>query len=109
MNKFRILEKIDGHICKLEITNPTFESFYTKNWLDRNGCNAIYCSKLGEEVAILHCENCTSSKKTCGWDPYTLTVKNKDEVTHLEAGNYIYECKMRFREILWSKIVQAVK
>ena len=55
-----------------------------KNWLDRNGCNAINCNKLGEEVASLHCENCTSSKKTCGWDPYYLNLKNKDDVTHLE-------------------------
>ena len=46
---------------------------------------------------------------SCGRVPYTLTVRNIDEVTHLEAGNYIYECKMRFREILWSNFIEAVK
>ena len=30
------------HICKVDITNPTFGDFYTKEWLDHNGCNAIY-------------------------------------------------------------------
>ena len=30
------------HICKVDINNPTFGDFYTKEWLDHNGCNAIY-------------------------------------------------------------------
>ena len=102
LNIFRTIDKIDGHICKLEITNPTYQTLYTKHWLDR-----IFCSKLDKEVAILHCENCVEKNKTCGWTPYSLL--RKDEVTHLESGNFIYECKMRFREILWTKLVAAIE
>ena len=41
---FRNLERLDNHMCKQEIKNPTFESFYSKSGFDINGCNPLYCS-----------------------------------------------------------------
>ena len=64
-NIFRTYEKLKKHICKLEVTNPTFESYYTKSWVDGNGCNAVHCNKLGHEVIIMHVWRCASRDKTC--------------------------------------------
>lgn len=105
LNIFRTPIKLKDHICKLEVINPEFGSFYIKNWLDGNGCNAIYCSEQGQELAILHCQKCVSNQKKCGWTPFTLSIKNNG-VTHLELEKYAFECKMRYREILWPKLAE---
>jgi hypothetical protein len=81
---------------RIRLTQPTSSSW---NWgLAElgNKLNCLSCAKLFHLI-----EN--------SWDPYTLTVKNKDEVAHLEAANYMYECKMRSREILWQKLAEATK
>ena len=50
-------------ICKLEITNPTFETLYMRNRLDGNGCNQILCSKREQEVMVVHNDHCVSGHK----------------------------------------------
>ena len=44
INTFRTPDKLEQHICKLEVTNPENGPLYTKNWVDGNGCNSIYCN-----------------------------------------------------------------
>ena len=92
---------------QLEITNPSFKSLYMKGWLDRKGCNAIYCSQLNQEVAILHCETYLLDTKPCAWAPYEQN-QTKDHVTHLNLANYIYECKIRHRDLLWDKLIKVI-
>ena len=46
--------KHTNHTCKVYIQNPTYKNFYTKEWLNGNGCNAIYCSELQEDVIWSH-------------------------------------------------------
>ena len=106
INTFRTPDKLEHHICKLEVTNPEYGSLYTKNWLDGNGCNSIYCNNLSCEVIILHGKKCVVKDKTCSWTPYTLS-EHGNSVTHLELGKYTYECKIRYREILWPKLVES--
>ena len=108
LNIFRTPDKLDRHICKLQVLNPTFESFYSKDWLDGNGCNSIFCSELGREVLVLHCSKCVNKIKTCCWIPYSVSVK-VDGIMHIESRNFTYERKMRHREILWPKVLEAIK
>ena len=49
---FATNEKLNTHICKHEIGNPSFEQFYTRSWMDANNCNKIYCNNIKQEVAI---------------------------------------------------------
>ena len=84
---FATNEKLNTHICKHEIGNPSFEQFYTRSWMDANNCNKIYCNNIKQEVAILHCKKCAKSERTCCWSPYNLNEES-DGVTHLEFGLY---------------------
>ena len=35
--------KHNSHTCRVYLENPTFGTLYTKEWINRNGCSAIYC------------------------------------------------------------------
>ena len=58
LNIFRTAHKLEKHICKLEVENPTYDSFYSRDWMNGNGCNSINSTKLCQEVGILHSEKC---------------------------------------------------
>ena len=60
------------HICKVHINNPTFRDMYTKEWLDQNGCSAIYSADLQEDCIWLHSDNCWTNEHPCYWIPYNL-------------------------------------
>ena len=64
--------KHTNHTCKVYIQNPTFQTFYTKEWLNGNGCNAIYCSELQEDVIWLHSDRCWTNEHPCYFTPYNL-------------------------------------
>ena len=106
LNIFRTPNKYKVHICKLEVVNPSHQNLYTKNWIDGNGCNSIFCRELSQEVIILHCEKCISNRRTCYWSPYTLTVKI-NAVAHLELDKFTKEPNHKLREILWSKLIES--
>ena len=38
------------------IENPSFETLYIKDWIDRKGCSPVFCNEEKNEVAILHTE-----------------------------------------------------
>ena len=111
LNTFKTPDKLDDHTCKLEVTNPSLGSFYTRSWVNGNGCNAVFCNKKSQEVAILHCERCVANIKSCSWAPYLLST-NKEGVTQLELQDYIEnytsECKTNMREIMWIQLIDFV-
>ena len=100
---YKTYEKLEKHTCKLEVNNPTFGSYYTKSWVDGNGCNTVYCDKVGEEFAILHCEKCVMGKKSCCWAPYNLSSNCKG-ILHLELNTYTKEGKIGTKDILWPSL-----
>ena len=85
-NTYRTPNKLEMHTCKLEVINPEYGSLYTKAWLDGNGCNAVFCRKLSQEIAILHSVKCVSTLKTCCWTPYTVSMK-KDSTSSAEQNH----------------------
>ena len=107
-NTYRTPNKLEMHTCKLEVINPEYGSLYTKAWLDGNGCNAVFCRKLSQEIAILHSVKCVSNLKTCCWTPYTVSMK-KDSIIHLECDNYTIECHIGYREMLWARLSADTK
>ena len=64
------------HTCKVDIDNPTFKSFYSKAWLDQNGCNPVYCTERNEDVAWLHNDKCWSGELPCSWPPHIYRGKS---------------------------------
>ena len=70
-SKFKTLETLGKHTCKLNISNSEFKQFYIKNWILTHGCSGIFDKHLSKEVAILHNETCWNHVCPCrelpGW------------------------------------------
>ena len=88
LNIFRTLDKQDGHI-KLEITNPTHKTLYTKHWLI--GMDVMQSSVANLINRWLFCtvRTVVSNKKPCGWTPYSLSSNSNNQVMYLESGQAI--------------------
>ena len=48
---------------------------YTKEWLDHNGCSAIYSADIREDIIWLHSDKCWTNEYPCYWIPYNLQGK----------------------------------
>ena len=104
---FRTLNKLNRHLCKLEVDNPSFRSFLTRGWFDLKGCNQVNCSVRDQQVAILHCEECVKEENSCCWAPYELSRKS-EEIIHLQTNNIIKHSKMSHIEILWPQLSEQI-
>ena len=84
------------HTCKVDIDNPTFKSFYTKAWLDQNGCNPVYCTERNEDVAWLHNDKCWSGELPCSWIPHIYIGKSlkPGKAKHLEYSKFVRDTKI---------------
>ena len=84
-------EKHTNHTCKVYIRNPTFETFYTKEWLNGNGCNAIYCSELKEDVIWLHSERCWTNEDPCYFTPCNLQGRKYEPgyLHHIKFSRFV--------------------
>ena len=89
------------HICKVHINNPTFRDLYTKEWLDQNGCNAIYSADLQEDILWLHSDNCWKNEHPCSWIPFNLQGKptKPGEVRHFKFTQIV-----KNGSICWSSL-----
>ena len=90
---FRTLDRLEIHICKQEVKNPTFGSLYSKSWFDINGCNPVYCGSINQEIAWLHSERCWSKNQMC------CVLQNKTEDSceiHLELDKFIIYCVIQW-------------
>ena len=105
---FRTADKLEIHICKHEVINPSYSSYYMRGWVDINGCSPVYCGDLEQKVAIIHKEQCASQKKPCSWAPFTLN-RSKDEVIHLEFEKLVKLVKPQNVEILWEQLSADIK
>ena len=75
------------HTCRVYIENPTYKTFYTKEWLNRNGCSALYCSDLNRDVVWLHSSKCWRKEHPCYFAPYTLK-EEEFEPGHLDHPEF---------------------
>jgi hypothetical protein len=93
------------HICKVDITNPTFGDFYTKEWLDHNGCNAIYSLEANEDIICLHSDKCWSKEIPCHWTPYFLQDEpiKPGDVRHIQFTRFVNN-----GEDIWSSILEEM-
>ena len=64
--------KHNSHTCRVYLENPTLGTLYTKEWINRNGCSAIYCSKKNKDVIWIHSSKCWTNEHPCYFAPFTL-------------------------------------
>ena len=62
--KFKGLNRLKNHMCRLYIGNPSCGDFYVKNWMIKNECVRVFSENLKREIAIIHSEVCLD-KHSC--------------------------------------------
>ena len=96
---FKMESKLSDHICKVELRNPKFDTLYTRDWYDANGCNAVYCTTQNRDVAMMHSEKCWSDKVKCFWPR-----EEKSCVKHFQLEKVI-----KNEEIHWQTLLEEIK
>ena len=54
--------KLKTHMCRVHVSNPSFEDYYMKNWFIRNSCISVFCKQQSKELALLYSENCVQNQ-----------------------------------------------
>ena len=62
---FKYEEKLQTHMCRLTLTNPTCGDYYPNHWILVNGCTQIFSCSKKREVLILDCKLCLENKNSC--------------------------------------------
>ena len=64
-------EKMQNHICRIQIQNPEHKNLYLKNWIVSKSCLTVFCKQKRKEEFILHSEDCLDFINSCqdlhGW------------------------------------------
>ena len=37
--------KLKTYICRVHVTNPSFQNFYMKNWFKKESCISVFCEE----------------------------------------------------------------
>ena len=87
----------------MNINNPTFRDLHTKEWLDQNGCNAIYSADLQEDIIWLHIYKCWTNEDPCYWIHNNLQDKptKPGDVKHFKVTQ-----KVKNGNICWSSLTE---
>ena len=58
---FQNEKKLQTHMCRLTVTNPTCGDYYPNHWILVNGCTQIFSCSKKREVLFLHSKLCLPS------------------------------------------------
>jgi hypothetical protein len=100
-------DKLENHMCRIEVKNPSFCDFYTKNWIALNRCSYVFHRIEKVEVAVLHCKDCTENKNRCS-EKFPLYLPAQEDETnglwHLDLSKYLEDGRL-----YWQAIKMLVK
>ena len=92
-------EKLEKHMCRITVRNPSFCDLYTKNWIVLNRCTYIYHRIEKREVALLHCKDCMDNKNRC-MEKYPLWLPaqedKEDGIWHLDLSNFLKDGRLEW-------------
>ena len=80
---FAGIDKLNCHMCRVHIKNPSHKEYYMKDWLIRNNCIRVFSRKKQSEVGMLHSELCIESKPCSDFPP-----KLKPNIDRIVEENY---------------------
>ena len=90
---FKTEDRLNKHICRLDVENPTYSEYYIKNWTVANGCTPLFSSTKKIEIAILHSKMCLGGKNICAKRTFENTV------IHLESEKYLKKGKINWQAL----------
>ena len=70
--------KLNTHVCRITVANPTYGDYYIKNWIISKSCARIFSNSQKLEVAFLHSPQCINHTNTC-----------QDLISDIQLPNYI--------------------
>jgi hypothetical protein len=95
-------EKLENHLCRITVKNPSFCDFYTSNWIALNRCSYIFHRIDKVEVALLHCKDCTENKNRCV-EKFPLWLPAQEDenngLWHLDLSMYLLDGRLNWQAI----------
>ena len=95
-------DKLEKHLCRVTVKNPSFCDYYTKNWIVLNRCTPVYHRILKAEVALLHCEDCAQNKNRC-IDNFPLWLPAQEDedggIWHLEMIRFLKDGRIDWQNL----------
>ena len=95
-------EKLEKHICRVTVRNPTFRNWYTKEWITINRCTYVFHRTKKIEIALFHCQVCAEKKNRCeGKFPLWLPAQDdiEDGIWHLEMTKFLQDGRLDWEAI----------
>ena len=84
--------KLQEHVCRIQISNPSSGRLYTKDWFVKDNCIRVFDNDAKDEKYVLHCDNCLSIK-SCEELPTDFenrkSTKDPQGRIHLPANVYL--------------------
>ena len=84
--------KLQEHVCRIHVSNPTSGTLYTKDWFVKDNCVRVFDNETKDEKYVLHCDHCLTIK-SCEELPtdYKQKRSSKDPQgrIHLPANVYL--------------------
>ena len=80
-------QKLQTHLCRVLVKNPTHKSLYMKGWYDANGCAPIFCKIKNQEYAWLHHKKCFIEPCVARKDFIENNEEEEEKPNEMELAN----------------------
>ena len=106
----RTEEKLETHLCRVMVKNPTHQSLYMKCWCDANGCSPIVCKIKNQVVAWLHHRKCfiepCAARKDFIEDNDNIEKTNETEFANLKLDSFVTHGEMDWKRFLQENVIK---
>ena len=96
---FESRNKLRDHICKIYIHNPTHGNCYLKNWIQANGCTAIYNKATKTEIVTLHFDDCWRRITPCA-ELNTLNEIDSNDIFHGKLSRFVRNGRVNWSDLM---------
>ena len=85
-------KKLDNHMCRIHVENPSSRWFYMKDWFIKDKCIRVFDDESKKEVLLLHSEDCIANN-ACTELPENfqkeISFKDTHGIYHLHSSTYM--------------------
>ena len=85
-------KKLDNHMCRIHVENPSSRWFYMKDWFIKDKCIRVFDDESKKEVLLLHSEDCIANN-ACTELPENfqnlISFKDTHGIYHLHSSSYM--------------------
>ena len=85
-------KKFKNHMCRINVTNPSSQWFYMKDWYEKDKCIRVFDDESKQEIIILHSEDCIKNEVCTKLPPFfhkEKCFKDTHDIIHLPVTSYM--------------------